>query len=98
MPSLSLRLPDDLDQRLENEALRSGVPRSEVARAAISEFLARRERERLLAELVAEARTAYADEAMRQEALDLEKDFLDLDTHKEDHPKSRNDLQHRWWK
>ncbi|AJF07142.1 ribbon-helix-helix protein, CopG family [Geoalkalibacter subterraneus] len=98
MPSLSLRLPDDLDQRLENEARRSGVPRSEVARAAIGEFLARRERERFMAEMVAEARTAYGNEEIHQDALDLEKDFLDLGTQQDKSPNSHKNPQDRWWK
>lgn len=98
MPSLSLRLPDELDHRLEKEARRTGVPRSEVARMAISEFLARRERERFMAEMVAEARTAYADEDLRREALALEEDFLDLDVRKKHHSTDQNDPDETWWK
>lgn len=98
MPSLSLRLPDELDHRLEKEARRAGVPRSELARMAISEFLVRRERERFMVEMVAEARTAYADEDLRQEALGLEKDFLDLDTQKKNHATGQGDPEERWWK
>lgn len=98
MPSLSLRLPDELDHRLEKEARRAGVPRSEVARMAITEFLVRRERERFMAEMVAEARTAYADEDLRREALGLEKDFLDLDAQKKNHSTCQGDMDKRWWK
>ena len=71
MPALSLRLPEDLDHRLEIEARIEQQPRSEVVRIAIVEYLARRERERFMAELVAEARTAYADETIRREALEM---------------------------
>ena len=76
MPSLSLRLSDELDQRLEEEVHREGVPRSEVARQAISDYLVRRERERFMNELVAEARAAYANEAIRSEALALAADGM----------------------
>ncbi len=105
MPALSLRLPDDLDHRLEEEASREGLPRSEVARQAISDYLARRERERFMAELVAEARTAYADEAIRREAIEMAEDFLEADNEaleigegrKPGEPSSDENGQ-RWWK
>jgi predicted transcriptional regulator len=71
MPALSLRLPEDLDQRLEIEARIEQQPRSEVVRMAIVDYLARRERERFMAELVAEARTAYADVSIRHEAKEM---------------------------
>lgn len=71
MPALSLRLPEDLDHRLEDEARLEQLPRSEVVRIAIVDYLARRERERFMSELVAEARTAYADESIRSIALEI---------------------------
>ena len=55
MPALSLRLSDELDHRLAEEAERVGLPRSEVARQAIADYLARCEREWFMAALVAEA-------------------------------------------
>ena len=76
MPALSLRLPDELEHRLEEEAAREGVPRSEVARQAINDYLLRRERERFLNELVAEARAGYGIAAVREEALALAEDAL----------------------
>lgn len=75
MGALSLRLPDDLEARLAEEAGREGRPRSEVAREAIAEYLARRERERFMGELVAEARAGYADEVGRDEARELAEAF-----------------------
>ncbi|MBL8541281.1 MAG: ribbon-helix-helix protein, CopG family [Betaproteobacteria bacterium] len=79
MAGFSLRLPDDLEEKLDQEARREGVPRSEVARLAIAEFLARRERERFLAAFVAEARAAYGDPAIRGEALAIAEEALPLD-------------------
>lgn len=89
MPALSLRLPDELDHRLEEEAQREGVPRSEVARQAISDYLARRERERFMDELVAEARAGYGIAAIRDEALALAEDALASADEVDDE---------RWWK
>ena len=79
MAGFSLRLPDDLESRLDEEARREGVARSEIARAAIAEFLAQRERQRTLAAFVAEARAAYADPKIRKDALALAEDAVSLD-------------------
>ena len=79
MAGLSLRLSEDLESRLDEEARREGVGRSEVARTAIAEFLDRRERERYIAAFVAEARAAYSDPKIRDEALALAEEALPLD-------------------
>lgn len=77
MSAISLRLPDEIEARLVEEARLEGRPRSEVAREAIAEYLARRERERFMAELVAEAKAAYADEAMAREARELAEEAIE---------------------
>ena len=79
MAGLSLRLPDELDSMLDEEARREGVARSEVARAAIAEFLERKARERYVAAFVAEAKAAYADPEIRMEALALAEEALPVD-------------------
>lgn len=71
MTAISLRLPDEIETRLTQEARIEGCPRSEVARTAIVEYLERREKERFMAEMVEEARRAYADPEIRREALEL---------------------------
>ncbi|MGQ0833361.1 MAG: ribbon-helix-helix protein, CopG family [Gammaproteobacteria bacterium] len=79
MAGFSLRLPEDLESRLDEEAQREGVARSEIARTAIAEFLERRERQRYIAAYVAEARAAYADPKIRKEALTLAEEAVALD-------------------
>lgn len=79
MASFSLRLPENLESRLDEEARREGVARSEVARAAIAEFLERKERQRHIAAFVTEARAAYADPRIRREALALAEEAVPLD-------------------
>lgn len=79
MSAFSLRIPKALEDRLDLEARRSGVPRSAVARTALEFFLDRRERERLLAGFVAEARTTYGDAARRDELLALADEALPFD-------------------
>jgi len=79
MTGFSLRLPDELESRLDAEARREGIARSEIARTAIAEFLDRKERQRYLAAFVAEARAAYADPEIRKEALALAEEAVALD-------------------
>ena len=79
MAGFSLRLPEDLESKLDEEARLEGVARSEVARTAIAEFLERKARERHIAAFVAEAQAAYADPRIRDEALTLAKEALPLD-------------------
>ncbi|MCQ8129551.1 ribbon-helix-helix protein, CopG family [Methylomonas rivi] len=75
MPAISLRLPNDVEANLKAEAQLEGKSQSEIARLAITEYLARRERERFMAEMVAEVRTAYADPEIRREALAIAEEF-----------------------
>ncbi len=79
MAAFSLRLPEDLESQLDEEARREGVARSEIARAAIAEFLAQKERQRTIAAFVAEARAAYANPKIRKGALALAEEALPLD-------------------
>lgn len=79
MPAISLRLPADVEAHLKAEAQLEGKSQSEIARLAITEYLARRERERFMAEMVAEVRTAYADPEIRREALAIAEDFDAVD-------------------
>ena len=79
MTALSLRVPAELERRLDLEARRAGVPRSAIARTAIEELLDRRERERYLAAFVAEARATYGDSKIREESLALADEALPLD-------------------
>jgi predicted transcriptional regulator len=76
---ISLRLPDELEAKLEEEARLTSRPRSEVARDAISEYLARAERERFLARLEAAARNLASDPETRSEALAVAEGFLPLE-------------------
>jgi metal-responsive CopG/Arc/MetJ family transcriptional regulator len=90
MPALSLRLPEDLDHRLAEEARLEGVPRSDVARNAINDYLARRERERFMAELVSAAHAMVHNPAATEEVRELSEDFLPLDNETLDLAEGRN--------
>jgi predicted DNA-binding protein len=89
MSSISLRIPEDLENRLEHESRQAGVPRSEIARSALEAYLDRVERERFLAGFIAEARATYGDNASRVEALEFAEEALVLDNEALDQAEER---------
>ncbi len=93
MSTLSLRIPDDLDKQLEEEASRANKSRSELARDAIADYLARKEKARFLGDFVAEARAGYADADISQDAQAIADDFLPLENEALDVSADDN-----WWK
>jgi predicted transcriptional regulator len=80
MSVISLRLPDDLEAKLAQEAERAHKPRSEIARVAIADYLARRERDRFLAEIAraARARGTVDPIEIAEQALPLDNEALAL--------------------
>lgn len=105
MRTLSLGLPDEIEQKLAEEARLANAPRSEVARQSIAEYLVRQEKERFMAELVAEARATYANEEVRREAIEIAEEFLPLDNEARDIAEGRksddpwpDELGEKWWK
>ena len=79
MTSLSLRIPDDLVARLEQEAAREQRGRSEIVRDALDRYLAEKERQRFMADIVREAQAVYGDPAARAESLELAEQFLEAE-------------------
>lgn len=105
MSTLSIRLPDELDRQLQTEARLADKTRSELARDVLAEYVKRRERERFMAELVAEAKAAYADPEIRREALEIAEDFLPLDNEALDIAEGRvpgesgrEEPAEKWWR
>jgi predicted transcriptional regulator len=78
MGVLSMRLDDELDQRLSREAERENRTRSELVRDALAAFLSERERERFLAEIARAARAIDPGDAkaVAAEALPLDNEAL----------------------
>jgi predicted transcriptional regulator len=78
MPLVSIRLPDDVEAQLAREAARLERPKSELARDAIIDYLARIERERFLNEIARAARARGDDEALAvaNEALPTDNEAL----------------------
>lgn len=80
MPTISLRLTDELDAELGREASASERPKSELIRDAILAFLEHRERQRFQRELLRAARVPDNGEALHiaEEFLPLENEALEL--------------------
>ncbi len=81
MRTLSLRLPEDLERRLEQEAETAGTSRSDLAREAIAKLVEEREKARFLAEIAEEARRLKgAPEALNvaDELLPLENEAMEV--------------------
>jgi metal-responsive CopG/Arc/MetJ family transcriptional regulator len=78
MGILSMRIDDDLEQRLAREAERERRSRSEVVRDALSAFLSERERQRFQTEIARAAQAIDPSEsrAVAEEALPLDNEAL----------------------
>jgi predicted DNA-binding protein len=80
MSLISLRLPDDLDALLNQEAKASKRAKSEIARTAIADYLKKQERERFMAAYIRSIASRDPAEAlaMAEEFLPLENEALAL--------------------
>lgn len=80
MSNLSIRLPDELEQRLIQEAETTRRKRSEIIREAVDEYLNRRERDRFMQALVREVGANYAAEIeLAEEGLSGDNEALALE-------------------
>lgn len=91
MAILNMRLDDELDRRLAREANLENQTRSELARAAIANYLAERERRRFQAQILRAARARGDREAvaMAEEALYTDNEALELSENVAAEPKAR---------
>lgn len=100
MSTVSLRIPDELDERLSREASRENKSRSEMLREAVSEYLDRKEKERFLNEFVAETRAGYGDPGIAEDARAIAEDFLPAENEALDSTETDTgtDTTEKWWK
>ncbi len=79
MAVLNMRIDDELERRLAREAELEDQTRSELARRAIAEYLAQRERQRFLDEIARAARDRGTSEAVAiaEEALVTDNEALE---------------------
>lgn len=101
MGNLSTRLPEEMERDLEYETRISGKRRSELVREAIGEYLAHRERERFMAEMIAAAKALYSDPEAVEEAREIQEDFDAVDTTidrlEEEERAAGIDPDEKWW-
>lgn len=98
MATISLRLPEDIEAHLAEEARLEGRPRSEVVREAIVDYLARRERERFMAQVVAEARAAYDTPAIREETQTLLQEAESASNEALEQSEKQGPSDSDWWR
>lgn len=102
MSNISIRLPEDLENKLEEEAQRAHKKRSELAREAIADYLQRVERERFLDDMVRAARVLYSNPEAVEEARQIQVDFDAVDNSierlEEEERAAGIDSQEKWWK
>lgn len=101
MGTLSVRLPEEVEESLEREAEISHRSRSDLVREAIGEYVTRKERDRYIAEMTEAARALYADPAARTEGQEIQAD-LDAVDESIDHIESEEraggiDPNEKWW-
>ena len=91
MATLNMRLDDELEQRLAREANLGNQTRSELARAAIANYLAQRERQRFQAQILRAARARGDREAVAtaEEALYTDNEALEFSENIAAEPKAR---------
>lgn len=95
MKTLSIRVPNELEERLEVEARATGRRRSEVARKALDRYLEETEKERFLREMRRAARELRGDpetRAVQEEFAQADVEALEI----AEGPGATEDLE-RWW-
>ncbi|WP_018232237.1 ribbon-helix-helix protein, CopG family [Thioalkalivibrio thiocyanodenitrificans] len=105
MPAISLRLPEEIEARLAEEARIEGRPRSEVVREAIAEYITRRERERFMADMVAAANALAGDpdalEEMRtlaEDSIEASNEALDIAEERKPGEPWPEETGDKWWR
>lgn len=105
MTTLNIRLTEQIEQRLSEEAERENKTRSEIARDALNWYLLEIEKKRFMDQLLEEARAAYSNESIRQEAQTISEAFLPIENEMLENTEARisSDLPQtessgKWWK
>lgn len=105
MTTLNIRLTEQIEQRLSEEAERENKTRSEIARDALNWYLLEIEKKRFMDQLLEEARAAYSNESIRQEARTISEEFLSIENDMLENTEDRisgdlpvTESPGKWWK
>jgi len=101
MATLNLRLPDSLDRQLSALAAQTQQNRSDLARAALEQYVRDQERDRLMAEMEAAFRVLATSPEARAESIAIAEEFMPLENEALDFAEGReldNAEPEAWWK
>ncbi|MDP2761438.1 MAG: ribbon-helix-helix protein, CopG family [Sideroxyarcus sp.] len=105
MGTLTLRLPEKLDQQLTVLAAQTHQNRSKLARAALEKFVHDQEREQLLAGMVEAFRFLATNPEARAESIAIAEEFavadseaLDIAEGRKPGEPSSSEPEEQWWK
>ncbi|MGH8247215.1 MAG: CopG family ribbon-helix-helix protein, partial [Gammaproteobacteria bacterium] len=105
MGNISLRLPDDLAEKLDREAERGECGRSEILREALENYLNEKERTRFMEDMVREAHSVYSDPHAARAAQQVVDEFLPVENEVLDRIETAGSAGKRsrkppakWWK
>lgn len=101
MTNISVRLPPDIEKGLEEEARLTERNRSDLVREAVSEYLTRRQKERIIEEMRQAATALYSNPEAVAEAREIQEDFDSVDTTLEQIEAEERaagiDPDEKWW-
>jgi predicted DNA-binding protein len=97
MKTLSIRVPDELEERLDAEAHRVGKRKSEMARDVLGRFLDERERERVMAEMLRAARFLSSDPDAVAENRQISEEFAVADAESLEIAEGPDVEFEKWW-
>lgn len=99
MANISIRLPPDIEQGLENEARLSDRNRSDLIREAVGEYLTRRQKQRIIEEMTKAARVLYSDPVALRAGIIMAEEGLEdwLDNIEREERAAGIDPDEKWW-
>ena len=99
MANISVRLPPEIEKGLEDEARLTERNRSDLVREAVGEYLARRQRDRLIDQMRLAARALYSDPDAVREGIEISEEGIEdwLESIEREERTAGIDPDQRWW-
>ncbi|QOC21490.1 ribbon-helix-helix protein, CopG family [Wenzhouxiangella sp. AB-CW3] len=99
MSHLSVRLPDEIEQRLDREAERTGRNRSDLVREAVGQYLTQKERDRMIEEMKQAARVLSSDPDAIRASRELAEEGLEdwIESIECEERAAGVDRDEKWW-
>ncbi|MBY6204808.1 ribbon-helix-helix protein, CopG family [Halomonas denitrificans] len=99
MANISVRLPPDVEKKLDEEMRRTARSRSELVREAVGDYLTRKQKERVVAEMRRAARALYSDPDAKGEATAVAEEGVEdwLENIDTEERAAGVDPEERWW-